>query len=90
MKRLEAIVKGTVQGVGYRGFAWNKANYLGLTGFTKNLVDGSVEVTAEGKKEKLEQLLKELEKGPPLSYIEKVDSSWSEAINEFKEFSIRY
>jgi len=86
---LQAIVHGTVHGVGFRGFVWNKANYLGLKGFTMNLSDGTVKVIAEGSKEKLEHLAKELEKGPPLSFVEKVDFEWKDSVNEFKDFSIR-
>lgn len=58
------LVKGTVQGVGYRFFARRAALRLGLTGFTKNLDDGRVEVYAIGTVESLAALRDELSRGP--------------------------
>ncbi len=49
VESLRFIVRGRVQGVGYRYFARKSAESLGLTGFARNLADGSVEVVAEGE-----------------------------------------
>ncbi len=48
MKRITANVSGRVQGVGYRYFVTDRAREIGVTGYAKNLADGSVEIVAEG------------------------------------------
>jgi len=66
-KGLEArrwYVRGRVQGVGYRYFAQRSAQALGLTGYTRNLDDGRVEVYAAGPVEKLAELAPLLHRGP--------------------------
>ncbi len=57
-------VRGRVQGVGYRYFAQRVAQALGLTGYARNLDDGSVEVYATGPEEKLAELAAMLYRGP--------------------------
>ncbi|HLC93251.1 MAG TPA: acylphosphatase [archaeon] len=90
MERFEAIISGRVQGVGFRFFAEAEAIFHGVHGFACNLVDGTVEVVAEGEKEKLLKFLHALEKGPPTGHVEKVKKSWGDATGEFKGFSIRH
>jgi acylphosphatase len=58
------LVRGRVQGVGYRYFAQRAANELGLTGYTRNLDDGQVEVYAAGPEAKLSELAGMLHRGP--------------------------
>lgn len=48
---------GRVQGVGFRYYVVQKANQLGLTGWVKNLYDGSVEMEVEGQEELIDQLI---------------------------------
>lgn len=68
-----ARVYGRVQGVGFRYSTQYEANRLGLTGYARNLDDGSVEVVACGENEKVEQLLAWLKAGGPRSArVEKV------------------
>jgi acylphosphatase len=57
-------VSGKVQGVGFRYFASRIARHLGVTGYAKNLRDGSVEVYAIGAAAMLAALRKELQRGP--------------------------
>ena len=78
MPRLVALVKGRVQGVGYRAFAQKKALELGLSGYAENLPDGRVEVVAEGPKEALELFLHHLKQGPRLARVEAVEVQWGE------------
>ncbi len=89
-KRLHAIVLGLVQGVGYRYFTLWEAARLGLTGYVRNLPDGSVEVVAEGTQEQLEKLLERLHQGPPAAKVRKVIVKWGEAKNEFDRFGVRF
>ncbi|MFB3778578.1 MAG: acylphosphatase [Bryobacteraceae bacterium] len=63
------LVRGRVQGVGYRYFVERIAGQLGLTGYAKNLDDGSVEVYAVGSLEALQELNGHLWKGPRWSDV---------------------
>jgi acylphosphatase len=62
--RLQAFVKGHVQGVGFRWWTRARALELGLAGFAANLADGRVEVVAEGPRGACERLLAVLPSGP--------------------------
>jgi acylphosphatase len=89
-ERLFAIVSGRVQMVMYRDFTQRKASGLKLAGTVRNLSDGTVEVIAEGSREKLERLLEKLHHGPILAHVDAVNASWLPATGEFKKFTIRY
>ncbi len=71
-ERLDASVRGRVQGVGFRFFVLREATYLGLDGFVANERDGSVHVVAEGPATVLDALLERLRDGPPASIVERV------------------
>ncbi len=88
MKRLHAFVYGYVQGVGYRMFVRDHASQLGLTGWVRNLPDGSVEVLAEGEESALQQLLKHLEQGPWGAVVRSVETYWASPTGEFADFRI--
>ena len=87
---LHATVRGFVQGVNYRYFVLRQAGALGLTGYARNLRDGSVEVVAEGDRDKLEQLLSQLRVGPRSAHVGSVDANWSECTGDYRGFDIRY
>ena len=65
MSQLHVRVSGIVQGVGFRWFVREKARRLGLSGWVRNLPDGSVEVVAAGDDGQLDLLKEELRRGPP-------------------------
>lgn len=88
--RLDATVRGLVQGVNFRWFAQRRANALGLGGFVRNLPDGSVQVVAEGDRETIELLLQSLREGPSHASVESVDTAWGTPNGEFHRFEIRY
>jgi acylphosphatase len=67
------IVRGIVQGVGFRWFVWRQAERLGLRGSARNLPDGSVEVIAEGPEKELEQLEQSLARGPAAAQVDRVE-----------------
>ena len=84
---LRVIVRGRVQGVGFRHYATQEARRLGLSGYVRNLSDGrSVEVVAEGARSLLETLLGELRAGPSGAHVEDVATSWSEASGAYAGF----
>ncbi len=89
-ERLEAIVRGRVQLVMFRDFVQRKASSLRLTGFVRNLSDGTVRVVAEGLREPLMRLEQKLHKGPLLASVKGVDASWGPATGEFRSFKISY
>jgi acylphosphatase len=86
---LRAVVRGRVQGVGFRDFVWRRARFLGLTGYVRNLPDGrSVEVVAEGEREALEQLLDYLREGPRGARVDAVDAEWGQPSDRYPNFGI--
>ena len=90
MMAAEIVLEGRVQGVGFRTFAQRKASVLGLSGYVMNLRDGRVRVRAEGPRETIEELVRDLQKGPPLSRVEHVSVTWLPPTGRFASFGIRY
>jgi len=88
--RLSAIVYGRVQGVFFRDTTRRQAWALGLTGYVRNLPDGTVEVVAEGPQDTLQQLLEQIGTGPSGARVEKVESHWGDHSGEFDRFEVRY
>jgi len=73
--RRRAVVRGLVQGVGFRFSTEGEADRLGVAGFVRNLPDGTVETEAEGTPEAVGQLLEWLTEGPRGSRVDGVDVS---------------
>ncbi|MBX3039875.1 MAG: acylphosphatase [Bdellovibrionaceae bacterium] len=69
---VQFLIRGRVQGVGYRRFVQKQAVALELTGWTRNLEDGRVEVQVRGTEAQLLQLEEKLRKGPLFSSVEQV------------------
>ena len=90
MKRVNLKIRGRVQGVGYRMYAQEEAERLGLTGWIRNAYDGSVEAVAEGDKRSLEEFAKWCHQGPPTARVTGVETVYSEATDEFGGFSVSY
>ena len=88
-RRLVAIVRGQVQGVGYRWFAEREASQLDLVGWVANRADGSVEVVAEGPLGDLERLVASLRDGPPAAMVSEVAVRHEPARGGLAGFSIR-
>jgi acylphosphatase len=77
--RLHAVVRGRVQGVGFRATTQHEAHKRGLAGWVRNLADGNVEVDAEGDRTHLESFLAFLHRGPWGAHVDGVDAHWSAA-----------
>lgn len=88
--RVHIFVQGMVQGIFFRAKTRQKAKVLGLTGWVKNLPDGRVEAVFEGEKEKVEQTIEWIKKGPLFSRVDDVKVDFEEYKGEFENFEIRY
>ena len=89
MVRAHVIFSGTVQGVGFRYTTQRFAAGLKITGWVKNLSDGSVELVAEGTREQVENLLYKLDKQFE-ARIKNKDIDWMNAKKAFSGFDITY
>lgn len=87
--RLKAVVRGEVQGVGFRWAVQRQAGQLGLTGYAENLPDGSVRVEAEGDPDRLDELERFLHQGPRWAEVQSLDSQRVPATGEFHRFEAR-
>ena len=86
----DIVVEGRVQGVGYRDYAQRRAERLGLAGYVMNLNDGRVRARAEGPRDLIEEFVRALEKGPPLSKVDTVNVRWVPATGRFRGFDVRF
>jgi len=87
--RLEAVVRGRVQGVGFRYFVADVATARGIVGWVANDADGSVVCVVEGPRSDLGDLLDDLRRGPPAARVDDVETSWTAPTGGFERFSIR-
>jgi len=85
----DAVVRGRVQGVGYRFYVLERARVLKLGGYVSNLPDGAVHVVAAGERGSLERLLADLRKGPFLARVDDIALTWGLPTGPPGEFGIR-
>jgi acylphosphatase len=85
-----AIVRGRVQGVGFRYEARSMARALGLTGWVMNLDDGGVETWAEGPASAVKRYRDWLNQGPPGARVESVDLSEREPRRAWTTFMVEF
>lgn len=83
------FVRGRVQGVFFRVSVQERASGLGLTGWTRNRRDGTVEVVAEGDAEALQALRAYCREGPPGAFVHNLDVIDEIATGEFVDFHLR-
>jgi Acylphosphatases len=88
---IRAVVRGRVQGVGFRDYVETRGRFLRLAGYVRNLPDGrSVEVIAEGPREALGQLIERLREGPGMCRIDTVDVEWRAPTGEYRDFGTAF
>jgi acylphosphatase len=87
--RVQIIVTGRVQGVFFRAAAAERARHLAITGWVRNLSDGSVEIVGEGKRQNLKLLVAWAHKGPPYARVNEVQAQWAPCEGEFARFEVR-
>jgi acylphosphatase len=83
------VIRGRVQGVGFRWFVVREARRLGLRGYARNLDDGGVEVVATGEAAALDQLLERLRQGPPGARVDTASRQDLSAAPAFDGFDVR-
>jgi acylphosphatase len=86
--RVQLHITGLVQGVCYRASARDRAIDLGLTGWVKNNLDGSVEALAEGPIAAVEQFIDWCRRGPPDAEVADVTTARGAATGEYGRFII--
>jgi acylphosphatase len=82
------IVRGRVQGVGFRWFVEREAHILGIAGWVRNNPDSSVEVLAQGTKEQLAGLQSRLREGPRAARVDDVEEFDTAPMSEMSTFRI--
>lgn len=87
--RVQIIVSGFVQGVGYRYHCQRMALRHHLSGYAQNLWDGKVKVIAEGDRQKLLTFVEQIKKGPRMSQISHTETFWEPYEGVFKDFEVR-
>ena len=88
MKRISAKIHGIVQNVGFRHFVRKNAEKLGITGWVKNSLDGTVEALFEGDDTAISEIIEKCKKGPFLALVDKIEVREEEPKKEFDEFHI--
>jgi len=86
--RMQVLYSGRVQGVGFRYAVRTLAAGYEVTGAVRNLADGRVELTAEGKKKELEAFRESIHEAGLAANIRNEEAIWSDAVGGFKGFAI--
>ena len=84
------IVRGRVQGVGFRYFAIRAARQAGVVGTVRNLADGTVEAIAEGSVESIDEFRTELKRGPSYGHVEQIDEMEMRPTGRYTGFDVVY
>ncbi len=84
-----ALVRGIVQGVGFRFFVFQNGVNLNLRGWVRNRINGRVEVLAQGPRDVLDTFIEKLKEGPQMAQVEQVDVEWLDLRGDLPHFTIR-
>lgn len=88
MKTLKITVKGLVQGVGFRYFCYREAELRGIKGYAKNLINGNVEIVAEGEEGMINEFIKTVKSGPRYSRVNSLNIVEIKYENKYNTFSV--
>jgi acylphosphatase len=83
------VISGRVQGVGFRWFVQEAASREGVTGWVRNLPDGSVEAWVEGEEEAVTRVERAIRSGPRAAHVKHVDVDMEDPTGAHHGFSIR-
>lgn len=92
LRRCQGLVRGEVQGVGFRHFTRRVAGGLGLGGWVRNNWDGSVEFEAEGPSDRIAQFLEQVRQGPRSAVVTELVLSSDQTVTTpaFTGFEVRF
>lgn len=90
MSRYFATAHGRVQGVGFRYFVQNTAKKYKLTGWVKNISDGTVTMEVQGNQEQIDMLFNDIKKGNMFINVKKMDINMINDCENEENFTIRY
>lgn len=90
MPAYRVIVRGEVQGVGFRAYTRRVAESYGLNGWVRNAPDGTVEIFVQGEEDVVWDFLKKLSYGPPLATVEAIEIRKEAERHEERGFVIKY
>jgi acylphosphatase len=82
------LVRGHVQGVGYRNYIAYKAGVLGILGWVRNRSDGGVEAVVQGTAEAVAEIIRCAERGPRAARVDRVEVA--DATGEFQDFIVKF
>ena len=88
LRAVDVILKGRVQGVGFRAFIRRNAMLLGLRGIVANQPDGTVKAFIEGDRKRIQQMLHLLHEGPSLAKVDQVEVETVEPVGRYKTFEV--
>ncbi len=88
--RAHAIISGRVQGVFFRAETKRAADRFGVSGWVRNLRDGTVEAVFEGDQDPLNAMLEWCQEGPPRARVSDVKVDWEDYTGEFSVFELRF
>jgi acylphosphatase len=87
--RVHVVVRGFVQGVGFRYFVYHRAISLGLTGYVRNAFSGEVEIEMQGDRSLIEECMKEVKVGPRSAQVKDISVEWLPIEKTCVRFEIR-
>lgn len=87
---LHVIIRGRVQGVGFRYSLHGEAVDYGLSGWVRNRSDGAVEAEFEGPRPTLEAMLSWCRQGPRMARVDSIDETWGSGEAKYQGFHVRY
>ena len=87
VRTVHVRVKGRVQGVGYRAWVESTALTMALTGWVRNRRDGSVEIALQGPADRVDEMLRRCEQGPPAAHVTKVEIH-GEGVGAYDDFEV--
>ena len=88
--RARVAFRGLVQGVYFRANCQRRAEELGLTGYVRNLRDGTVEAVFEGEKSVVEECIEWNATRQPRARVDRADVTWATPTGELESFKVRH
>ncbi len=89
LQRVHIVVRGRVQGVGFRAHVQYSGRQIGVTGWVRNVGYDTVEAVGEGQRAKLDRFVEAVKTGPVGSQVDDAEVEWQNATGEWSDFQMR-